>query len=148
MKKMFAVLGIIAAPVVTHADGLRVSKGYSYTDQAFAQRDAACLSVLGKTVAQNYVGLKAIEIPENFMLGTTTGVLSTSTGVKFKGDYGKAKGTFTCLFDQNTLDVTDIVIAFEGNGLGGYVRRGRSSPSQNPKDWVVPAFGRTHLTAK
>lgn len=103
-----------AAPMIT--------KTYSYTDQGFASRDAACVSAMLEKITPNFEGLQQVTLSANSIVQTKNGYLAIYPGAKFESRYGDAEGSLTCIFTPDGRNVTEVTVAFEGSGLAGFTR--------------------------
>jgi hypothetical protein len=104
--------------------------------------DAACISAFKEFIAPDFRGLRTLTVHSSNIFETTKCATALYPNVDFDGDYGEAKGSINCIFSSENSTVSDVTVAFLGKGLGGFERRGFSSPSINPADWKVTSFSR------
>ena len=116
---MLSVILILAVSSYAAASPA-VTKSYSYTDQEFASRDAACVSAMLEKIAPSFEGLQKIALGTNSIVQTQSGYLAVYPGAKFEGRYGAAEGSLTCIFTPDGRNVSDVAVTFVGHGLAGF----------------------------
>ena len=128
----------IAEPSV--ADEFSIERSYTFHQQDFLIKDAACVSAFRDVIVPNFRGLNGIELSANSIVNTTIGTLATYANVIFLSAFGDSVGSISCSFASDSNVVTDVGVTFVGPGLGGFEKRGRISPSSDPSDWKVTSF--------
>ena len=116
---MLSVILILAVSSYAAASPA-VTKSYSYTDQEFASRDAACVSAMLEKITPSFEGLQKISLGTNSIVQTQSGYLAVYPGAKFEGRYGAAEGSLTCIFTPDGRNVSDVAVTFVGRGLAGF----------------------------
>ncbi|WCR00217.1 hypothetical protein [Paracoccus aestuarii] len=89
-----------------------VTQSYSYTDQEFASRDAACVSAMLEKITPRFEGLQKIELGTNSIFETQSGYIAVYPGAIFEGRYGDAEGSLTCVFTRDGRNVSDVAVTF------------------------------------
>ncbi|WP_166416054.1 hypothetical protein [Cochlodiniinecator piscidefendens] len=136
------VLSIFATFIATPsiAEEFSIDRSYTYYQQDLLTKDAACIAAFREVIVPNFRGLNGIELSANSIVDTTFGALATYTDVNFRSVYGDSVGSISCAFAADLSTVTDVGVSFTGAGLGGFERRGQTSPSSDPADWKVTSF--------
>lgn len=130
-------LSVVAALVgfASYADDFSVERSYSLYLPEFIAKDDACVSAFTTTIAPQFRGLSRVDLSASNIVETTSGFLATYIDVQFRSAFGDAVGSINCVFAANSNGVTDVSVTFSGSGLGGFEKRGLSSPSEDPADW-------------
>ncbi len=134
------IAAIATTAACAPAEELLVQRSYAYSDEAFLLKDSACLTAFESEVVPSFRGLHTVVLQSSNIFDTTDGAIAVYSNANFKGDYGNAEGSISCIFAANKITVTDVAVTFFGSGLGGFERRGRTSPSDDPADWKVSGF--------
>lgn len=122
------------------AEGLLVERPYVFSNKEFALVDTACITAFKEHIAPEFRGLRTLTIQSSNIFEATNGATALYPDVDFGGDYGDAKGAINCIFSLENNKVTDVAVSFWGTGLGGFEKRGFSSPSSDPADWKITSF--------
>lgn len=138
MKSILSSLPMIVLGSALTAADLSIERTYSLYDPVFKAVDATCIHAFSTEMVPGFEGLTGLVLESFDFFQTETGAIGVQSDVEFQSEHLDATGDIICSFAPDGK-VTDVIARFDGKGLGGFKRRGYSSPSSDPADWTVTA---------
>ena len=121
---------------------ISVEKTYSFHEETHAKRDMACIAAVRDHIAPEFRGLTGLRLDAPTLTETRLGALATYPGAVFLSIYEDTEDTISCVFSNADDVLTDVIVSFNGLGLGGFEKRGRIAPSSDPADWKVASYSK------